>query len=119
MKIRILGHRVRLRLTQSEVEKIGLNESVTEHTNFGVGQLTYTLETHAEGPSVLTSFEDSTIRISVLQTEAKTWADSDQVGIQTPSDARPFVLIEKDFKCLTVREGEDESDMYLNPNTVC
>jgi hypothetical protein len=34
-------------------------------------------------------------------------------------DAELRIVIEKDFACLTVREGEDESDNFPNPNPRC
>jgi hypothetical protein len=30
--------------------------------------------------------------------------------------AKLTILVEKDFACLTPREGEDESDMFPNPD---
>jgi hypothetical protein len=119
MKIRILGNRVRLRLSQSEVAQIGQFKSVKESTQFGENTFSYVLSVYSSGSSILSELKDNTITISIPEEMAKTWADSDEVGIQTPGEITPFILIEKDFKCLTVREGEDESDMFYNPNSTC
>ena len=47
------------------------------------------------------------------------WADSEQVSIeavQTIDDGSELkILVEKDFACLTPREGEDESDLFPHP----
>ncbi len=119
MKIRILGNRVRLRLSQSEVAQIGRLESVEESTNFGENTFSYVLAVHEMDQHIHANYEGGSIQISIPKAMAQNWADSDEVGIQTPSDYSPFILIEKDFKCLTVREGEDESDMFYNPNSTC
>jgi hypothetical protein len=37
----------------------------------------------------------------------------------TASDAELRIVVEKDFACLTAREGEDESDNFANPNATC
>jgi hypothetical protein len=48
------------------------------------------------------------------------WAASEQVSIegeQTLDDGEKLsILVEKDFACLAPRPGEDESDMYANPD---
>jgi hypothetical protein len=35
------------------------------------------------------------------------------------ADAELRIVVEKDFACLTAREGEDESDNFPNPNPTC
>ena len=40
-------------------------------------------------------------------------------GEQSLGDGTLSLLIEKDFKCLTPREGEDEYDGFANPNLTC
>lgn len=119
MKIRILGNRLRLRLSQSEVDKIGRLEPVKEVTDFGENQFQYVLKSHSGSDRILSSFENGSITISVQEDIIRQWANSDTVGFQTDSNDVPFVLVEKDFQCLTVREGEDESDLFHNPNTSC
>ncbi len=119
MKIRIQANRVRLRLSQSEVEQIGNLQPVIMETRFGNDVFIYTLFTHDSAEPILASFSNGEIRISLNSEWAKKWPNSEEVGIQTPTEDSLFVLIEKDFKCLTVREGEDESGLFQNPNTDC
>ena len=50
---------------------------------------------------------------------ASEWATTDQVGIEktifVAEGSDLAILIEKDFKCLTDRPHEDESDLFENP----
>lgn len=119
MKIRIKGDTIRLRLSQSEVDEIGKGKTVTETTHFPKSTFKYSLALHDSDEPMSAQFDNAEICISVNRTIAKTWADSNQVGIISPSDAALNILIEKDFQCLTVRDGEDESDLFNNPNTIC
>lgn len=119
MKLRLLGNRIRLRLTQSEVAQIGNNERVVEHTNIGTDTFTYSLGTHISDEEIKAEFKQGALRITIARSIAHQWANSDDVGIQSPEGVEPFILIEKDFKCLTVRAGEDETDMFANPNESC
>jgi hypothetical protein len=119
MKIRIKEDTIRLRLSQSEVDEIGIGNTVREATHFDTSVFQYSLSTHASDIKVTSRFDSGEIRISINSDEAKTWSQSDQVGIASHTDSKPHILIEKDFQCLTVREGEDESDLFNNPNTTC
>ena len=121
MKLRIRGNTLRLRLTRSEVDLIGQGEVVAEVTPFPDGsQLRYELVPgHAEEVSQTANDEGTTISVEVPKGRAATWAESDEVGF---SGEDPFevgalaVLIEKDFTCITPREGEEELDTFPNPN---
>ena len=119
MKIRIKGDSIRLRLAQAEVDQIGANKMVSESTHFNNSTFTYSLKTHDSDAVVEATFDNNEICVSINKHVAQNWASTDQVGIQSNPSAALAVLIEKDFKCLTVREGEDESDLFKNPNTVC
>ena len=119
MKIRIQGNSVRLRLSQQEVDDIGRFNSVEEITQFPRNSFTYRLKTHASGSMIESSFEENKITFSVNKDVAKNWATTDLVGFQSEQNEIPFILIEKDFKCLTDRPLEDESDLFPNPNISC
>ncbi|MCB9262417.1 MAG: hypothetical protein H6607_08595 [Flavobacteriales bacterium] len=118
MKLRILDNSIRLRLSQKEVEQIGNGQKVLCETQFGNNSLKYLLKTHTDSVEIQSDFEQNCIVISVNEKLAYHWANSDLVGLQTANGQTPFVLIEKDFKCLTER-GEDETDLFENPNTTC
>ena len=119
MKIRIKGDTIRLRLSQTEVSDVGVYKDVVETTHFGNSQLVYRLSTKANSEVISASFANNEIHISLPKDLAEYWANSDTVGIETATGAIPYILIEKDFQCLTVRQGEDESDLFQNPNTTC
>jgi hypothetical protein len=119
MKIRIKGDSIRLRLSQTEVTQIGALISVVETTHFGNSKLTYSLSSAVSGEPVQVNFTNNEISVMINAELAKDWAISDTVGIRSNDSVIPNVLIEKDFQCLTVREGEDETDNFQNPNLVC
>ncbi|MFT5723636.1 MAG: hypothetical protein ACI9JN_000753 [Bacteroidia bacterium] len=119
MKIRINGDTIRLRLSQTEVAEIGKFNPVAQTTDFGDTQFTYSLDTHITPLPISATYADNHMRISINQNIAALWANSDEVGISSNAAVKPSILIEKDFQCLTVRAGEDESDLFENPNTNC
>lgn len=126
MKLRIRGDSVRLRLTQSEVNDIGTGKAVRESTRFIDGSsLHYSLETQPSIRQIEVQMLDNCLAVRLPSKMASSWALSLDVAIkyQQAIPGEPteklFVLIEKDFNCLKVRENEteDESDMFANPNT--
>ncbi len=118
------GNTLRLRLTRSEVDQIGEGEAVTEATQFPGGlTLQYSLVPgEIRNAELATSPEGQAIRVEVPAEMATEWATSQtQVGFsgETPFAVGPLeILIEKDFTCITPREGEEELDTFPNPNAV-
>ena len=116
MKLRIKGDTIRIRLSESEVSLLAEGNPVIEKTHFPSSTLTYKVQ-----PSTSTSvdFNDNMIQIYLMQDEIDSWAKTDEVTISkdiaVPNDNILSILVEKDFKCLTVRP-EDESELYPNPN---
>ena len=121
MKLRIRGNSIRLRLTRTEVASLGQSGVVTETTRLGPdadARLTYSLGTHPEGSKIQIQWGENTLRVNLLQSLASELADTERVTIEetiTFGQEALNVLIEKDFKCLTARIGEDESDHFENP----
>jgi len=122
MKIRILGNSIRLRLTQSEVQTFLEIGKVKERIKFGppsFKQLTYSVQ-KADIPLIHAAFSLNEISILIPSLVADQWAKSDQVSLAKQmligEEEYLKVLVEKDFKCLTHRGGEDETDMYPHPN---
>lgn len=118
----MLQNAVRLRLTQTEVQQIRTVGKVTASVNFGFGvdtKLTYTLQ-KIEMPEIAARYEGNEILISLPVEIANDWTNSDQISIkhniQINQDEVLKILVEKDFKCLSIREDEDETDMFPNPN---
>ncbi|MFT4522141.1 MAG: hypothetical protein ACI8ZN_001081 [Bacteroidia bacterium] len=117
MKLRILDNTIRLRLTQKEVDLLATGEPVLCATHFANNALIYSIKPLAF-EHIDAEFANNVISVKVNRNLAKTWAESDDISLETKPGVHPYVLIEKDFKCLTER-NEDESDLFENPNVNC
>lgn len=121
MKLRIKGNSIRLRLSQSEVSGLAENAKVEDSISFGHGQLTYALTTSNKAKEIVAQFENGRIEIIVPAPFAEQWTRSEQVGFgaeQKLSGGETLkILVEKDFACLTEREGEDETDAFPHPQS--
>jgi hypothetical protein len=136
MKLRIKGNSLRLRLTQSEVARIGRGEQVSETVDFGAGaRLTYSLESDANAAQITARFVDNCITIVLPATQAREWTNTELVGLRAEhtlatesttatmagdeSAQKLTLLIEKDFICIDGDSSEDQADAYPNPNLKC
>lgn len=117
MKIRIKGNSVRMRITRSELDKIGTDGEITEKTEFGHAALIYILKV-ADIDELYATFDNNTITMLVPRSFARQWVDTDRVGFEHNMDLgngkKLFLLIEKDFKCLD-ETHEDQTDNFDNP----
>ena len=124
MKLRIRGNTLRLRLTRAEVARLGETGRVTDAIVFGAGPgeaLTYAVETSAAVAEVGATFSGGHITVLLPERLARTWLDTEQVGISaeptTGADAgaagRLEILVEKDFACLDRRD--DDADAFPHP----
>lgn len=116
MKLRIKGNTIRFRLTQTEIDSIDKG-SVEDKTRFpGGNSLIYKIE---KGKSFNTEFSDGVVLITVPSEKINDWATSNKVNIDYSFDLEDGnqleISLEKDFKCLTERPKEDETDMFPNP----
>jgi hypothetical protein len=105
------------------VQRIAEQGRVEEVIEFGLQphqRICYALQSDAQANDIYATFENSTITVHVPEQAVKTWAHSNQVGLQKDqflSEEKSLkILIEKDFQCLTPRPGEDESDNYPHPD---
>jgi hypothetical protein len=127
MKVRIKGNSVRLRLLQSEVNRIAEGKKVEESTHFNFKQtLTYTLTVSHNINEPKAEFKNGRLRIWLPIEMAKNWAISNEVGIESFQEVgngdKLHILIEKDFKCLSSDIVEDQSDNFPHPqedNLIC
>ncbi len=119
MKLRILGNKLRFRLSKQEVKELCDGKHIREQTHFPNGNsLTYQVTSRdtVDQPEAL--YESQKITIQIPSPLLANWHQDDRVGIyhQLNSGNTPFeIAIEKDFQCLHKRPGEDESDNYPNP----
>ena len=124
MKLRILGDTLRLRLSQADMQRLTETGRVEETTHFGPGTaLVYAIERDAERESVGACFDQGTITVGVPPGMLRGWTESEEVSMratQSVEDGHSLsLLIEKDFKCLVPREGEEDYDGFANPNVTC
>ncbi|HEX2140381.1 MAG TPA: hypothetical protein VHG33_11790 [Woeseiaceae bacterium] len=120
MKLRIQNNSVRLRLTRGEVERMQREGQVNAAVTFpGGSRLEYALEASQADRSPAARFAAGRLLVSLPEADVQQWASSEQVSIE---GAQPLsggeqlaILVEKDFQCLTPREGEDEKDMFPHP----
>ncbi len=117
MKIRIKGNSVRMRITRSELDRIGTDGEIMERTEFGHATLTYILKV-ADIDELYATFDNNTITMLVPRSFARQWIDTDRVGFENymnlDNGKKLFLLIEKDFKCLD-ETHEDQTDNFDNP----
>jgi hypothetical protein len=113
MKLRLHAGSLRLRLSQSEVARLGELGKVEDSIEFSPGsELRYAIQ--AGSPSAVTAtFDGANIRVIVPTAIAKQWVKSDETGIEA-STGDLKILIEKDFQCLH-REPEAGEDSFPNP----
>jgi hypothetical protein len=122
MKLRIRGNSIRLRLGQSEVDQLVKGGCVSESIQFSAfprSQLTYTVVTSSAEKEITACLAESEIKVTVPEGWGQAWANSAQVelkGVQpVAGEVNLSILIEKDFRCLEPRPGEDQSDSFSNP----
>ena len=112
---------MRLRLSQTEVKKIGQEKIVMETTMFPDGEeLQYVICPSDSSTNVTKKSEGilTRIEVSVEREVLKSWAKSEEVGLY---GADPItvgsleLLVEKDFACINPRDGSDDGDSFPRP----
>ncbi len=123
MKMRIKGNALRLRLGQSEVERMITKGVVAESITFGGGgrqRLEYILCSTPDARAVTAVFDDGRVVVRVPSELVHLWGTTDQVGIDaaqtTPGGEVLNILIEKDFECLDAPVGESQEDAFRRPH---
>ena len=122
MKLRIRGNSIRLRLTQSEVARVGAGERLEEVLAFGPKPeqcLTYALEVADKADNITASYQAGRITLTLPLAAARTWSTTDTVTLDAEQLIHDGVvlrlLIEKDFACLTDRRGVEDADTFPHP----
>lgn len=120
MKLRIRDNSIRLRLTQTETDALKDQGIVAARTRFPGGRsLEYAIESSPASVTPAVHFSANRLTVLLPETVVLAWATTDQVsmhGEQRLEDGELVsILVEKDFRCLAPREGEDESDMFTHP----
>jgi hypothetical protein len=122
MKLRIKGNSIRLRLGQSEVQRLASGRIIQESTIFGPSKqecFAYALCASPDVTVVSASFADRRLVIRLPSGMIHQWATTDQVGIHASQhagdDSELLILIEKDFECIDAPPGESQEDAFPNP----
>ena len=125
MKLRLLDDSIRLRLSQSEVVAADEQQSVEASTHFPDGSaFRFALEADRNAATASAAFAGERLVVRLPAAEISAWARDDQAvslkgEIALPDGGTLSLLVEKDFRCLTPRDGEDQSDLFVNPESAC
>ena len=125
MKLRIRGNSVRVRLTRSEVARLGEELPVEQITEFSKSSsLRSSVWPSRDAAAPIASFDAAGVRVILPAERVHEWASTDQVTIEARQDlgAGKFlqILVEKDFQCIHSR-AEGNTDAFPNPRerSVC
>src|SRR5690349_19230766 len=117
MKLRIRGDSLRLRLSQAEVGRLRDTGEVGDRIHLGNRSLDYVL-VRADIDAPRACFDGDRIEVSLPRAIADDWTKGEAVGIEAEQPLAVGtlrLLIEKDFRCLAPRPGEDDTDAFPNP----
>ena len=119
MKLRIKDNSLRLRLTQSEVIQFGREGEIMSSMHLPDGtRFTYVLQSSIE-KEIDVFLDKFTLKVLIPEKEVHDWVETENVGIEKSipigNGDLLRIWVEKDFKCLTVRPHEDETDHFENP----
>ncbi len=85
----------------------------------GGRELAYAVESSPANVVPSAHLSETRITVRLPETGVLAWANSDQVGFKgeqrLDGGGVLTLLVEKDFRCLAPRPGEDESDLFPNP----
>ncbi|MGX5819743.1 DUF7009 family protein [Chitinophaga lutea] len=117
MKIRIRGNSIRYRLDKADIAALGETGRICETTAVGTSALRFFLApVHDAAPSITAVNND--IRLNIPSLQLEDWTATALTGFElhfdNPDGTQLKILVEKDFKCLTVRD-EDERHAFDNP----
>jgi hypothetical protein len=120
VKLRIRDNSIRLRLTQTEVDKAKNEGLVRGRVQFsGSNSFEYVFESSPATVKPEAHMSNNVLTVRIPRLDVQRWAESEQVSIESEQNLNDGdqlkILVEKDFVCLAPRAGEDESDMFPNP----
>jgi hypothetical protein len=125
MKLRLLDDSIRLRLSRGEVTAIAEHGIVEGQTRFPDGSVfTFSLEAPKHDSGASASFADRRMVVKLSAPKIAAWANDDAAvsiaeELELPLGGQLKLLVEKDFRCLTPRGDEDQSDLFQNPARTC
>jgi hypothetical protein len=120
MKLRLLDDSIRLRLSRGEVVAAHEQGLVESQTRFSDGSVfTYALEAVQSATDASASYSRDRIVVKLPARDVSAWATDDTAvslhgDVRLPNGGHLKLLVEKDFKCLSPRGDEDDSDLFQN-----
>lgn len=119
MKLRIRGNSVRLRVSQSELSEIAERGGVEDRVQFpGNAVLAYRVRV-VPANTLSAEYRGHDLTVFVPRADIERWLAPQEVSIRgeqaLDGGGTLKILLEKDFACVTTRDGEDESDLFPNP----
>lgn len=119
MKIRIRDNHLRLRLQRQELATLQAAGHVQATLPLGpAAGLRYGLRVTDEAHITLHHVPDS-IEVGLPEAMLLEWAHTERVGWEVELAVAPGIpvriTLEKDFRCLVERPGEDDADAFHNP----
>jgi uncharacterized protein DUF7009 len=114
MKLRIQNNSLRLRLTKTEVARLGDQGFVESAIQFpGDRVLRYSVAAAPETERISVCYQGDSVCVLLPIQVAQGWAKDNQVSLEG-TDSGVQILVEKDFQCLH-RAAGSEPDSYPNP----
>lgn len=124
MKLRLRHQSLRLRLSRGEVERLGVGERLEESVAFGPSPsatLRYSIRAGNLGATGTARFQDGEVAVELSIEVVRAWVAGNAEGIYWETETGVKVAVERDYRCLEPREGEDDSDAFEHPDgtTAC
>jgi hypothetical protein len=122
MKLRLLDDSIRLRLSRGEVTTADEHGVVEGQTRFPDGSVfTFALEALEGSSKPSAAYTNDRLVVRLPAAEIAAWAGDDSAvslagELELPLGGPLKLLVEKDFRCLSPREGEDQTDLFTNPD---
>ncbi len=125
MKLRLLDDSIRLRLSRDEVVAAAEHGVVEGQTRFPDGSVfTFALEALENGSDASASYASDRLVVTLPARDISAWANDDTAVSLHGELALPLggplkLLVEKDFRCVSPRADEDQSNLFQNPEQAC
>ena len=119
MKLRISDNSIRIRVSKVEADKLMQFETVQMTTGFPANTQLSCQLVPSKVDDLGCTFSSNSISIFVPESMIEAWKSSGTAELETTlhleNGQKLLILVEKDFKRLSNRAREDESDLFINP----
>ena len=119
MKLRISDNSIRIRVSKVEAEKLMQFETIQMTTGFPADTQLSCQLIPSKVDDLGCTFSSNSISIFIPESMIEAWKSSGTAELETTlhleNGQELLILVEKDFKRLSNRAKEDESDLFINP----